>query len=160
MFNVQMTTSGPHGSTLTTLEAVETTSSWMPFVSTTVPECVRPLKQSKQEPQTGSRREKRVKLSTQTQLWDSGASTRNKFLDATAPITPFVFFVLKVWMKAYFLFITQCGAFTVFDQTCVTSRGVTRHILGGQPPLNQFGVFCSFSFCFTKILYNVTRIHF
>lgn len=101
-----MITSGPRGTMLTTLEDVETTNSWMPFVSITAPECVRAHEQSKPEPQNGSQLEKLGKWSTQTPQWDSGASMLSKVLDTSARTTLFVFFVLKVWIKkAHFLSI-------------------------------------------------------
>lgn len=58
-------------------------SSSRPFASTTEPESVRRHGPLKPEPLTGYRQEKRDRRSTQTLLWGSGASMRNKVLNAT-----------------------------------------------------------------------------
>lgn len=100
LYSVQ--TSGPHGSMLITLGAVETMSSWRPFASTTVPECVRLPGQSKPEPLNGSQPVKLGRRSMQTPLLASGASMRSRVLNATAPTTQSVSSVPKVQSRNTF----------------------------------------------------------
>lgn len=72
-------------------------SSWMPFASITVPECVRLHGRSKPEPLNGSQLVRLGRRSMQTPLWASGASMRSKVPIATAPTMQSASSVPKVW---------------------------------------------------------------
>lgn len=87
---------GPPGSTLTTPEAVETMSSWMPYDSIIAPECVRIPGQLKLELLNGFQPVKLEKRFMQTRLWVSGAWMRSRMLIETAPTTRSASFAPKV----------------------------------------------------------------
>lgn len=95
-FCVQITMSGPLGSTWTTLEVEETMSSWMLSVSTTVRGCVMPPRPWRLVPLTGSPLATRGRRSTRTLTWASGVPTLSRPLAATAPTTLCASCALKV----------------------------------------------------------------